>query len=460
MTIDHTRDEDSWSQACMGQLMDALTEGTASTPYRDSEYRDSEYRDSEYRDSEYRDSEPLRWILPPSHEAILLLADRVLKKDLDFAALRTNPRARGVLEQGLRSLASWLVDGVQKIGTEESDPQRVRLFQAAAAQRGGMLYQRFRELQLRHTEGPLLRTLLANPIPSAMALGVDLLVESPPHAWQDSSLAISTLVQTFPWDVAIVFPRLLESTDPAVLAPALDLANLLFLQRGVTPHPGKERFEMLLALLGGVVSRLELMEEDPQHFSTSVSEIQRILFDSISLTISLCHTMALLGDSRAIGKLNQAMDLGHRRIRAEAAFALAKLGEASAVDCLLELALDDATRPRVLHYVRELGFADRIEPEWESDEARARSMLALQLSQPEWFAVAPQRIELVDRREIAIPGLQGPQPCFLFHYEYDFGLQRIANIGFSGPFVFLFSTCILDWDMEQIYEVVLQSLEA
>lgn len=432
MTIDHTRDEDSWSQACIGQLIDAMAEGAA---------------------------EPLRWITPPSREAILLLADRVLEEDFDFAALRTNPRARGVLEQGLRTLAGWLVDGIQEIRTEESDPQRVKWFQATAAQRGAMLYQRFRELHLRHTEGPLLRILLANPIPSAMAVGVDLLVRFPPHAWQDSSLAISTLVQAFPWDVENVFPRLLESTDPAVLAPALDLANLLFQQRGVTPHPANERSDSLRALLGGVVSRLALMEEDPQHFSTSVSEIQRILFDSISLTISLCHTMALLGDSRAIGKLNQAMDLGHRRIRAEAAFALAKLGDPSAVDRLLELVHDDATRPRVLQYARELGFADRIEPEWESDEALARSMLALQLSQPEWFALAPQRIELVDRREIAIPGYRGPQPCFLFHYEYDFGLQRIANIGFSGPFVFLFSTCILDWDMEQIYEVVLQPLE-
>jgi hypothetical protein len=190
-----------------------------------------------------------------------------------------------------------------------------------AAQRSAMLYQRFYKLRMRHIQGMLLQALLGNQVRSAIVLGVDLLVDCPPHAWQDSSLAISSMVQSEHWKVDDVYPRLLESTDPAVLAPALDLANLLSQEKSVAPHPASERFENLLALLGGVVSRLGLLEEDPARFSQSVSEIQQILFDSVSLTVSLCHTMALLGDSRAIGKLNQAMELRHRRIRAEAGFA-------------------------------------------------------------------------------------------------------------------------------------------
>ncbi len=404
---------------------------------------------------------PVRWQRPPSHAAVLLLADAVLNHDFghDFdieELLQVSPR-RGLLEQSLRVLASWLVQVIRE--TRSQNEESAPLYQAMAAQRGAMLYRRFYGLRLRHVEGTLLQALLGNPVRTAIVLGVDLLVDTPPHSWQDSSLAISSLVQSPHWQVADVYPRLLESSDPTVIAPALDLANLLAQERGVTPHPASERFENLLALLGGVVSRLGLLEEDPSHFSNSVSEIQQILFDSVSLTVSLCHTMALLGDSRAIGKLNQAMELRHRRIRAEAGFALAKLGDASATDRLLELAEDDATRPRVLQYAKELGLIDRIRPEWQSDEAKARSMLALQLSQPEWFAIAPQRIELVDHRDLALPGFQGPQPCFLFRYEYDIGPQGIANIGFSGPFVFVFPTNILDWDYETIYEVVLQSLE-
>lgn len=394
----------------------------------------------------------VRWLRPPSPKAAIHLADNLLHYEFETERVGQDRAARGVMEQGLRSLAAWLTDAIL-------EPENMRILQAMAAQRGAMLYARFRPLRLRHTEGPLLRTLLANPIPSAIALGVDLLVESPPHAWQDSSLAISALVQSYPWDTALVFPRLLESTDPAVLAPALDLANLLHQQRGVTPHPGKERFDMLLELLGGVVSRLSLMEENPQHYSESVSEIQQILFDSISLTVSLCHTMALVGDPRAGAKLHQAVSLGHRRIRTEAAYALVKLGEPSAIDGLLELAEDDATRPRVLQYLRELGLADRIRPEWNQKEAHARSKLALQLSQPEWFGLAPHHLDLVDQRDLWVPGFAELQTCFLFRYEYAFGRKEVANLGFSGPFVYLFSDCILDWDYEMVYEVVLQSLE-
>jgi len=403
----------------------------------------------------------VRWQHPPSHSAVLLLADALLNHDFghdfDIEELQQVGPRRSVLEQSLRMLASWLVQVIRE--TKSLNEESATLFQAMAAQRGAMLYRRFYELRLRHVEGILLQALLGNPVRSAIVLGVDLLVDTPPHSWQDSSLAISSLVQSSHWQVADVYPRILESSDPTVIAPALDLSNLLFQDRGITPHPASERFENLLALLGGVVSRLGLLEEDPARFSQSVSEIQQILFDSVSLTVSLCHTMALLGDSRAIGKLNQAMDLRHRRIRAEAGFALAKLGDSSAVDRLLELAEDDATRPRVLQYAKELGLGDRIRPEWQSDEANARSMLALQLSQPEWFAIAPQRIELVDRRDLLVPGFEHPQVCFLFRYEYDVGPHGFANLGFSGPCVFLFPTSILDWDYETIYEVVLQSLE-
>lgn len=442
MAIDYTHADVAWSQVCVTRLAESLNAGEIGLekPALSSET-----------------TCPLRWERPPSHWAVLLLADAVLNHDFDKELLQRDAGLRGLLEQALRWLATWILQIIREPSSENdaSSP----LMQAMAAQRGAMLYQRFYELRMRHIQGMLLQALLGNQVRSAIVLGVDLLVDCPPHSWQDSSLSISSLVQSEHWKVDDVYPRLLDSTDPAVLAPALDLANLLSQEKSVTPHPASERFENLLALLGGVVSRLGLLEEDPARFSQSVSEIQQILFDSVSLTVSLCHTMALLGDSRAIGKLNQAMDLRHRRIRAEAGFALAKLGESSAVDRLLELVEDDATRPRVLQYAEELGLGGRIRPEWQSDEARARSMLALHLSQPEWFAIAPQRIELVDRRELIIPGYQDPQACFLLRYEYDIGPHGIANIGFSGPCVYLFPTNNLDWDYDMIYELVLQSLE-
>ena len=49
--------------------------------------------------------------------------------------------------------------------------------------------------------------------------------------------------------------------------------------------------------------------------------------DGVGLAVALCDALAQIGNKEAIGKLYQAMDLSHRRLRTEAAAALAKLGE-------------------------------------------------------------------------------------------------------------------------------------
>ncbi|MFO0011687.1 MAG: hypothetical protein ACK553_03010 [Planctomycetota bacterium] len=438
MAIDYNLSELEWSRDCEEQFTDALEAGAPQTGKSTARSR--------------------LWRDPPSHRAVLALTDALLNHAFDMDLLQEDHRTRGILEHALQSLAAWMIQGIREVDTELGADEAT-LFRAMAAHRGAMLYRRFHALRLRHCEGRLLQLLLVNPVRSAVALGIDLLVDSPPHSWQDASLAIGALVQSNRWQIADVYPRLLDSTDPAVLSPALDLANLLFSERGVQPHPARERFDALLGLLGSVVARLATMEEDPTRFSQSVPEIQRILFDSVSLTVSLCHTMALLEDVRAVGKLNQAMELGHRRIRAEAAYALVRLGEQSAVDRLLELAGDDALRPRILAYAKQLGLSDRIEPEWESEESRARSMLALHLSQPEHFSMAPHHIEQIDQRELVLPDRSEPQTCFLFRYTYFLGDRETSNFALAGPFVHLLPPHISDWEPDAIYEVILQSLE-
>lgn len=449
MAIDPNASDLAWSKTCITQWTHALAAGESPERSLIAGNR--------------------LWTDPPSHAAVLDLADAILSFELDKSLLGQDQSRRGVLEQSLCSLAIWLLQCVREGTARADDPDpsselssalfQGALLQGMAAQRATLLYRRFYALKLRHFEGILLQILLSNSVRSAVVVGVDLLVDSPPHAWQDSSLAIGALVQSNRWEVGDVYPRLLDSTDPAVLAPALDLANLLFSERNVRPHPAADRLEPLLRLLGSVVSRLGIMEEDPSRFSSDVSEVQRILFDSVSLTVSLCHTMAQIGDVRAVGKLNQAIELGHRRIRAEAAYALVSLGEKASIDRLLELAEDDALRPRILAYAKQLDLVERIRPEWETPEAQARSILALHLSQPEHFSLAPHRMELIDQRRLVIPELDEPQDCFLFRYTYVFGERIHSNIAFVGPFIHLFPSNVEDLDSDTLYEVILQSLE-
>jgi hypothetical protein len=379
----------------------------------------------------------LRWPVPPTPEAALLLAESFLELPIDDEVVQSISSFRGTLELAVGKLASWLSELVRR-SSSGLDEQGELLIHALAAQRAAQLYVRFRKYRFHRSQGVLLQVLFASRVPTAVSLGVDLLVEQPPFEWSDSSLALSALMQSPHQRVEDVFPRILDATSPAVLAPALDIANHLCREKGVYPHPAAPRFDALLSLLGAVTQQLASLEENPGRYSDRVSEIQRMLFDGVSLAVSLCHFFALQGDVRAIGKLTQALDLGHRRIKAEAAFALARLGEDRAVDLLLQLMQDDASRPRVMQYAKELGIEERIEPEWCTPLAHAKSQLALWLSQPEQFSLAPQHIELVEHRTLPWPGMDQPQDCFLLRFEYALGNAHLTSIGFAGPYAFAF----------------------
>ncbi len=190
MAIDYTHADVAWSQVCVTRLAESLNAGEIGLekPALSSET-----------------TCPLRWERPPSHWAVLLLADALLNHDFDKELLQRDAGLRGLLEQALRWLATWILQIIREPSSENdaSSP----LMQAMAAQRGAMLYQRFYELRMRHIQGMLLQALLGNQVRSAIVLGVDLLVDCPPHSWQDSSLAISSLVQSEHWKVDDVYPR-------------------------------------------------------------------------------------------------------------------------------------------------------------------------------------------------------------------------------------------------------------
>lgn len=368
--------------------------------------------------------------------------------------IASSERVKAIAEQTLSLIAQWFVDLIRSASIT-FDEQGNRLIQLITAQKASTLYMMFLGKGFRHCEGRLLQAILSCCESKAVRVGVDLLVENPPRDWTDTSLAITALVQTDKWNVSDVFPRLLDSTNPAVLSPALDLANLLVRERGANPHPAASRFDSLLTLLGGVTQQLASMEENPRRFSNSVAEIQRILFNSVSLVVSLCDFFALSGDSRAIGKLTQALDLSHRRIKVEAAFALAKLGEERARDLLLEMVSDDASRPRILAYAQELGIEARIDPQWLSSLAKAKSDLAIWLSQPDQFSIPPHHLELVEQRTLVWPGFEGPQECFLIRFEYYLGETTHSNIGFSGPFSQAFSLDLNHLSPDRCFEIFL-----
>ncbi len=341
----------------------------------------------------------------------------------------------------------------QAIAIKNSVSDMDQLQRLVLVQHVAELYTKVHGWGLQRCEGSLLQVLFASGHSTAIHLGVELLLEQPPVDWADVSLSLAPLMQSKTWRVEDVFPKLLESTSPAVLAPALDLANYAVRSRSLPQHPAQGELGTLLKLMGGLVNQLGMLEENPAQFGTSVSAIQKILFDSVSLCVSLCDTFGLASSQDAIGKLTQATRLSHRRIRTEAAFALAKLGDKKGQELLIELAADFSSRQRALAYAEELGIEERIDERWTTAAALAESRLANWLAQNEQMGISPSRMELLDQRTLDWPGFEQPQECFLFRFEYDLQDSIYSNVGFSGPMCHTFSQDLADISLDDTYAI-------
>ena len=382
--------------------------------------------------------------------SILVASELVDSANSIRAVIAKDAKKRAFFE---RFLGSLIRNFRQAMATDPGQDDLEHLKRLVLLQYVAQLYASYQSQGLSRCEGTLLQVLFASGHTTAIQIGVDMLLVRPPVDWEDVSVALSPLMQSTDWKLEDVFPKLLNCTDPSVLAPALDVANHAFRKRKLTEHPAKPESSRLLALMGGLVQQLGVLEENPTKFGNSVDAIQKILFDSISLCVSLCHTFGLIGNTDAIGKLNQASQLSHRRIRTEAAFALAKLGDKKGEQQLLELAADISSRQRAIVYAEELGIEDRIDERWTTTAALAESQLANWLAQNEQMGVVPARMELLDQRTLGWPGFERPQECFLFRYEYDLQESIYSNVGFAGPMCHTFSQDLADISLDDIYAI-------
>ena len=287
-----------------------------------------------------------------------------------------------------------------------------------------------------------------------LRLFVELVVASPPPDRQAAAVALAPLFQRTNYDPAALFPRLLAALQHLSLAaPVLDLSNYLVRTHRVNRHPSQDRLEELVALLGNIVQRLSKLEESPGNAGESPEAIRQQVDEGVALVVALCDALALIGDPQAIGKLYQAMELAHRRIRVEAAAALAKLGESAGASALVALAAEPVVRLRVLNSAQELGLSDQVDPQYTTDTARAEAMVALELAQPTFFGMPPAELTLVDARTQFWPGYEEPVRCYLFRYAYRLAAGEYSNVAIAGPLVHAFAADLSDLPPDDIYAV-------
>lgn len=305
--------------------------------------------------------------------------------------------------------------------------------------------------QARHA---LLALLARSGRPEGLTAFAELIVADPPRRAQDAVLAFVPFFQRQKDLAPRLFPRLLDALEhPSTAAVVLDLANFLSRQGLMTPHPASTRAERLVELLGGLTSRLARLEEHPEEFGESPRQLHAVVAESVEVVVGLCHALAMIGDPRASGKLRQALELSHRRLRTEAAFALACLKDERGPQALAEMAAEPVARRRALAYLEELDMLSRAREADRSPVARAAGELAAWLASPVGWGMPPQELELFDFRRQFWPGCADEVDCYLFRFEYHVGDQKLSGIAMAGPITHALRADLEDLPPDDIYAV-------
>lgn len=299
----------------------------------------------------------------------------------------------------------------------------------------------------------LLRWLAVEGSEEALQIWTDLICDDPPEHRVGIVLAFAPLMQAdfepSPW---MLSQLLHHGTSHSQIAPAIfDLFNYYYRHQNVEDHPAVERINELTDLLGLLSGQLGKIEDGKFPEGLGVSEINQLVSDSVALIVALCDTFAQLEHEPAIGKLNQALELRHRRVQTEAAAALARLNDESGKKVLIQLAEQPVARLRVLAYAEELGFKNEISLEFQGEIAMAESHLAIWLAEPAQMGLAPSRLKFMESRELYWPSYEHPVHCYLFEYHYGSGDQMHQNIGISGPLTHAFAADLQHLELDEIY---------
>jgi hypothetical protein len=385
----------------------------------------------------------------------------------DLAAVRVSPGDLPAALDALAALARQVIDAASPVRDRLTDdrfwsPMLEKLWRgitaselaqdlnAASVANATHIYRSLgRSSRARHH---LLRLLAASGERSALAAFTELMTTDPPGNGNEVLLAFVPLFQHKSYPPDALFPRLLDALHDATLATVvLDLANYLSRSHRISKHPAAGRVDRLGTLLGGVVGRLARLEEHPEEFARSAAELNQIISDSTGLVVALVNALAIIGDARITGKLHQALALSHRRIRTEAASALARLGDERGTEVLVEMAAEPVVRLRALAALEEVEQLDKVPEEHRSQAARAAAELAVRLALPSYFGAPPRTIELVDSCRQYWPGYEEPLDCFLFRYEYRLAERGFEGIGIAGPVVHAFQADLADLPPADIY---------
>jgi len=298
----------------------------------------------------------------------------------------------------------------------------------------------------------ILQWLAITRQPEAWALCAELLAADPPRDLRRLVEVVAPFWKTQLGPFDRLFPRLLDAVEhPAVASVVLDLTNYLTRSGRLPAHPGRERAEAWAALLGTVVERLEGFEESSRSGGVRDLELAGQVTEVIAVALSLVGSLTLLDHRPAMGKFYRLLALEHRRLRVEAAAALARMEEPAGIEALQALAAEPLVRLRALHYADEVGKLDTIPEEMRRPDAIAEAQVVVRLAEPDLFGVPPRSVEAIDHRELDWPCEDEPCDCFLFRYHYGEEPGGWSSIAMAGPVCHALPVDLQYLEVEDVY---------
>lgn len=311
----------------------------------------------------------------------------------------------------------------------------------------------YRKWGATHRMGHLLLALLsALASEESLEIFAELVVEQPPTNSNSAAIAFVPLLRRQEFPTETLFPKLLEALSHlTVAALVLDLANYITRTGMVDKHPAADRVDALGELFSGLVARLSKFETQPPTDAKEFAAAKLQVTEATSIALAICEAMALIGDTKAVGKIKPAMDLTHRKLRLEAAIALAQLGNEEGKEQLVELAAEPVCRPRVLAVAEDLNMLDKIPAEHQTEEAKVVGELAAWLSLDTQFGLPPHEVERVDQRTLGWPGFEQPVECHLIRYGYHMPGGTFQSVGIVGPVTQSFAVDLTSLPIQDIY---------
>lgn len=175
--------------------------------------------------------------------------------------------------------------------------------------------------------------------------------------------------------------------------------------------------------------------------------------DEFSYAVSACAALPFIPSPSRERLIELASAHPSAHVRMEAAWSRAKLGMESGAQALIDFARDARYSSRATAYMKEVGLEARIPEEATRPDFVALAGMCDWLAHPNEMGRPPDRITLVDSRELYWPPTRDRRWLWIFRYRYesneaepDEGYCMTGSVTWA-----MFGTNTLDLSVEDVY---------